>query len=349
MLELGDRSIGVNALRRDFGATHLLRGGLEREGNTIRVHIQLIDTATLSTIWADSLDGTVDNVLELEDKVANQIVAALAVRIMPDERARFLHRYSTDREALLLHRQAITLLWAPNESARLLTARQLFRRISEIDPNFAGGLAGESMTFSLQVLFQQSAEPTKDLEMAASLAKKAIEIDADFGLGYATHGLALALAGRFEEGVSIARQAVAVQPGYAYSQWMYGLVLVLSGDTERAIKHMTQALRLDPSESRTPYLNVIGIAHYAAGDYAAAIEFLDRNLERGGPTGPHMDLFHAGAYAELGQEDAARDMIDAMLLSYPEFPAEAWLSKWLDSDSLDETLNNLYRMGLPRN
>jgi tetratricopeptide (TPR) repeat protein len=129
---------------------------------------------------------------------------------------------------------------------------------------------------------------------------------------------------------------------------MYGLVLVLSGDTERTIKHMTQALRLDPSESRTPYLNVIGIAHYVAGDYAAAIEFLDRNLERGGPTGPHMDLFHAGAYAELGQEDAARAVIDAMLLSYPEFPAEAWLSRWLDSDGLHKALTNLYSAGLPK-
>jgi hypothetical protein len=78
------------------------------------------------------------------------------------------------------------------------------------------------------------------------------------------------------------------------------------------------------------------------------VDVLERNLERGGPTGPHMDVFRAGAYAELGQEDDARAVIDAMRLSYPEFPSEAWLSRWLVSDSQHKTLNNLYSAGLPK-
>jgi tetratricopeptide (TPR) repeat protein len=224
----------------------------------------------------------------------------------------------------------------------------LFQRVSEIDPNFAGGLAGESMSYSLEVIFLQSADPTTDLELAVTLAKMAVEIDDDLGMGYASLGFAFTLSGNFEEGLSYARRAVAVQPGDSYSRWMYGVVLVLSGDTGRAIEHLTEALRLDPAEPRTPYLNVLGIAHYVAGDYAAAIDVLERNLERGGPTGPHMDLFRAGAYVELGQDDDARAVIDTMRLSFPEFPHEAWLSRWLDSDSPHEMLNNLYSAGLPK-
>ena len=348
MLELESRPTSVDAFRGQYGVTHLLRGNLQREGSTIRVRSQLIDTATAATIWADSLDGAVGSVLELEDDLARQIIGALSIQIMPDEQDRFLNRFSTDREALLLYRQALTLIMAPTESARILTARQLFQRVSEIDPNFAGGLAGESMSYSLKVTFLQSADPTKDLELAVTLARKAIEIDDDFGMGYATLAFASTLLGNFEEGLSNGKRAIAVQPSDSYSRWMYGVALMLSGDTGRAIEQLTEALRLDPAKPRVPYLNLLGIAHYIAGNYAAAIDVLERNLERGGPTGPHMDLFRAGAYAELGQEDDARAVIDAMRLSYPEFPYEAWLSRWLDSDSLHEMLNNLYSAGLPK-
>jgi len=348
ILELGSRPISVDAFRTDFGVTHLLRGNLQREGNTIRVRSQLIDTATTATIWADSLDEALGNVLALEDELAHQIVSTLSVQLMPDERERFLDRFSSDREALLLFRQALTLIMAPTELTRIVTARQLFQRVSEIDSNFAGGLAGESMSYSLEVIFLQSADPTKDLELAVTLANRAVEIDEHFGMGYASLGFASTLSGNFGRGLANARQAVAVQPGDSYSRWMYGVVLVLSGDTGRAIEHLTEALRLDPVEPRTPYLNVLGIAHYVAGDYAAAIDVLERNLERGGPTGPHMDVFRAATFAALSREDDAGAIIYALRLSYPEFQHEAWLSRWLDPDSLDETLSKLYSAGMRR-
>jgi TolB-like protein/Flp pilus assembly protein TadD len=348
MLELESRPTSIRTFRAEFGVTHVLRGNLQREGSSIRVRSQLIDTATAETIWADSLNGVVGSVLELEDKLARQIIGALSIQIMPDEQDRFLNRFSTDREALLLFQQALTLIMAPNESTRISTARQLFQRVGEIDPNFAGGLSGQSMSYSLEVIFLQSVDPRKDLELAVTLAKKAIEVDDDFGMGYASLGFASTLSGNFEEGLSNGKRAIAVQPSDSYSRWMYGVALVLSGDTGRAIEQLTEALRLDPAKPRVPYLNLLGIAHYVAGNYAAAIDVLERNLERGGPTGPHMDLFRAGGYAELGQEDDARAVIDAMRLSYPEFPYEAWLSRWLDSDRLHEMLNNLYSAGLPK-
>lgn len=349
MLELGSRSITVDSIRGEFGATHVLRGSLERHGETVRVYAQLVDTATTSTVWADRFDGSVGSFLELEDRVTSQIVASLSVQIGPRERERFLRQHTTNTEALVLFRQAITLMWAPNDMARIRAARQLFHGVNDLDPDFAGAYAGESMSYVLQVLFQNSGEPAADLEKAIALAKKAVEVDAEMGLSHAALGFAYTVSGRSEEGLTSARQAVAVQPGDPYTQWLLGVDLVLSGHADMAFEPLSAALRLNPAEPRTPYLNLLGIAHYATGDYAGAVDLMERNLTRGGPSGLHMDVFRASAYAELGQEDDARAAIEPMLLSQSEFPAEAWLLRWLGSgERLQITMNSLYRLGLPQ-
>ena len=349
MLELGGRSMTVNSMRHEFGATHVLRGSLLLDEDTVRVNAQLIDTATNVTVWADRLDAKIGRSLELEDKLASQIADSLSVRILPDELKRVRRQHTNNRESIILFRQAFTVLMAPNDMERILTGRRLFQRVTELDPAFAGGYAGESMSHSLQVIFFQSREPTADLERAVALAKKAIDVDASFGMGYATLGFAYTLSGRLEEGLANATNAVAVQPGDAYSRWMLGVNLMLSGQANKAFAQLLEALRLDPVESRTPYLNTLGIAHYVTDDYAGAIYVFDRNFNRGGPVGPHMDVFRASAYSGLGDEDKARAVIDTMRLSHSEFPTEAWLSRWLGPrNNLSRTMNTLYRLGLPR-
>ncbi len=350
MLKLESRSMSIGSIRNEFGATHVLRGSLEREGNKVRANIQLIDTSTVATVWADQLEDTVDKLFDLEDAVARQVTTELLIQINPDERTRFLHRHTSDPEALLFFRQALVLIMPPNDMTRVLTARRLFRRASELDPKFAGGYAGESFTHSISVIFLKAAEPAKSLEKAIALATTAIETDPDFGMGYATLAFAYALSGRPGEGLVNARRAVAVQPGDAFGQWLFGVNLILTGKPDEAIAPLTLALRLDPVEPRTPYQNVLGIAHYATGEYATAAQILEQNLKRGGPAGPHMEVFRAAAYVELGQERKAQELVDQMLLSHPGFPVEKWLTQLLGSgDNFRRTMDSLSRLGLPPN
>jgi tetratricopeptide (TPR) repeat protein len=200
------------------------------------------------------------------------------------------------------------------------------------------------------VIFLKATEPLKSLEEATALARKAIETDPDFGMGHATLALAYVLSGKREEGLTIARRAIAVQPGDAFGQWLLGVNLVLAGKPDEAIAPLTKALRLDPVEPRTPYRNVLGIAHYAVAEYATTAEILEQNLKRGGPPGPHMDIFRAAAYVELGQVQKAQEVIDHVLLSQPRFPVEKWLTQFLGSgDSFRTTMDNLHRLGLPPN
>jgi tetratricopeptide (TPR) repeat protein len=123
--------------------------------------------------------------------------------------------------------------------------------------------------------------------------------------------------------------------------------LILSGQPAEAIPHLQEALRLDPMESRMPYLNVLGIAYYGAEDYSSALGIMEDNYERGGPKGPHMDVFIAAAMTHLGEEDEARAVIARVLKKYPSFPLRAWLERWVtDQQQLSQTIAMLQPLGL---
>ncbi len=96
-----------------------------------------------------------------------------------------------------------------------------------------------------------------------------------------------------------------------------------------------------------PYRNVLGIALYAAGDYQASLDVLEDNIRRGGPEGPHMDVFRAAAHAQLGQDDAARNLLDDMAREYRHDDVKKWLANWLAPNGrLKGTLETLGKLGL---
>jgi tetratricopeptide (TPR) repeat protein len=339
----------LNRLKREFGATHALRGSLEHENDQIRVNVQLIDIDNGTTIWADRLDSEAEHLLNLQDMLSEQIIKHLTVHTSATERALLKRHHASSPEALALYRQALVLLMPPNDMERIITAKHMFQRVIELDPEFAGGYAGLGFTHSVSVLFLKTEEPAIELDKGIDLALKAIETDPEFGMGHATLAFAYVMSGRQDEALSSARRAIDTQPGDAFTQFVYGLCLGHSGFPSEAITPLSEALRLDPAEPRTPYRNVLGLAYFATGEYARAVELFDKNLQMGGPSGPHVDLFRASAYAELGQEEMAKSIISGLVESYPEFPFEKWLARWItNSDDLERLMGNLHRLGLPQ-
>jgi len=337
----------IQYIRRKYGITHIVRGSLERESNTVVVNVQLVDTQTGATVWAQRLTRPFSTTLKLEEELALRIATELSVQIQPDERQRLNDMHATSSQAWVLYRQGLIMLIPPNDMTRILTARQFFQRAQELDPDFAGGYAGESFSHSITVLFMKASKPELELSQALPLAKQAIAVDGNFGMGYATLSFAQLFAGKPVEALKNAQKAVTVQPGDAFVQFILGMNLIIAGHAEQAILILKEALRLDPLEPRTPYLSVLGIGYYAAGNYAEALDTLEYNRHRGGPRGPHMDIFVAASYAQLGREAEASRLLREVKENHPDFPVEGWITNWLGrGDQLQQTLDMLRRLGL---
>jgi len=340
-------SMGIAEFRSRYGVTHMLRGTVEREDDRIIVNMQLVDAKTARILWAERASRALSNVFELEEELALTIAQEMSVQLQPEERARLSQEHSASFEAWLLYRQGLITMMPPRDRARVEAARHLFDRASEVDPDFAGGLVGQSFIHSTQVLFTNSPDPESELREAIDMASRAISLDPEFGPAYAMLAFAQVLDGQTAEGLSNARKSLSIQPGDALGRFVIGMSLILAGEPEQGITHLQEALRLDPLESRTPYLNVLGIAYYAAKDYSNTVSMVEKNYSRGGPAGPQTDLLLAAAYAQLGQRERANEIVGAIVDEYPQFPGRNWVARWVkDEEHLKQTLDLLQDAGL---
>jgi adenylate cyclase len=79
------RAVDVKQVARELGVRYVLEGSVRKAGNRVRITGQLIDTATGAHIWADRFDGMLDDIFELQDRVASSVVGAIEPRLRLSE------------------------------------------------------------------------------------------------------------------------------------------------------------------------------------------------------------------------------------------------------------------------
>ena len=119
-----------------------------------------------------------------------------------------------------------------------------------------------------------------------------------------------------------------IEPNSPYISTYHAAVLVASGRPEDAISHAGRALRLDPISTRTPYLNILGMSYFHAGDYQKALRSFQRNIERGGPFGAHIQAYLTATYALLGKSHLAKENLETLEMYRDGFDWKAWIRRW---------------------
>jgi len=312
------QSVSLKQVGRELGVRYVLEGSVRKAGNRLRVTAQLIDSMTDHHLWAERYDRDMEDIFEVQDEVAHNVAQALKVVLKPEEGEQIKRSPTANIEAYDIFLRTRSSLWPPTRE-NLLTARSAYLRITEIDPSFAGGHAGQSMTYSFMVVFGLGENPQEDARLARELANAALALDDSFAQGYSALGLALTATGQHEEAVASTRRALELQPGNADVQLFATFTHLIAGDIDMAHETITTALRLDPQYVRGPYLNVLGFVHFCAGRNEEAIGVFKRNVERGGPIGPPALAFHTAAYSAAGRMEEAQASAQELLNFFPAF------------------------------
>lgn len=288
-------------LGQRLGATHALRGRVERSGDRLRVTASLAECATGTQLWSEPLELSNDDPLEIRDELAGRIAATLAARLEQTTLAAARRKSPDTLATYEIVLRGLTLLRRGTPEADE-EARGLFRRALTLDPNHSRAYAGLSLSYFNEWSCQFWDRFQEHGRLAYQHAHRALELDDLDAMLHVVIGRIHLYHRQFEQASWYFDRALALCPNDAENLIQLSLCQAYLGRPETGMELAGKAMRLNPYHP----------SHYHA--YAALSYFLDRRfetaLEIGGRAGeaPIFDMpaFTAVALAHLGRLDEAR-------------------------------------------
>ena len=100
------QAVDVKRVGRELGVRYVLEGSVRRGGNRVRIAAQLIEAETATHLWADHFDGSLEDVFDLQDKVATSVAGVIEPALRAAETARSASRRTSDLSAYDLYLRA---------------------------------------------------------------------------------------------------------------------------------------------------------------------------------------------------------------------------------------------------
>ncbi|MGA9670514.1 MAG: tetratricopeptide repeat protein [Terracidiphilus sp.] len=232
-------------IARTLGVDALVEGSVIKEGDHIRVTIQLIRGATDEHFWSETYDREMRDALTLESELAQSIAEKVEVTVSGEEHQRLAaahpvapevyESYLKGRFALALENRASVEQSIPD-----------FEDALKRDPTFAPAYLGlaEAYTHLGTVLAGVSPEETRP--KVASFARKALEIDPSLVEAHVVLANVLQEEWHWTEAEAEYRQALALNPNSAEAYQWFALWLVCQGRADEAVTTTKRARALDP-------------------------------------------------------------------------------------------------------
>jgi adenylate cyclase len=128
------QAIDPKQVGRELGVRYILEGSVRKAGGRVRITAQLIDAIAGAHLWADRFDGSLEDVFDLQDRVASSVAGIIEPALQSAETARSANRPTSDLTAydLYLRAYAMTL----SSAARFAEALRLMELAIERDPRY---------------------------------------------------------------------------------------------------------------------------------------------------------------------------------------------------------------------
>ncbi|MGC2335808.1 MAG: adenylate/guanylate cyclase domain-containing protein [Pseudolabrys sp.] len=306
------RSVDVKQAGRELGVRYVLKGGVRKAANRVRIIGQLIDTTTGAHIWADRFEGGLEDAFDLQDRVTASVVGAIApkLELAEIERAKRKPTESLDAYDYYLRGLARTRHWSKEANSEAL---QMFYKAIGLDPDFASAHGMAAWCHAQRKGFRWVTNRSQEIADTTRLARRAAELGRDDAVALGTGGWALALvAGDLDDAAAFIDRALALNPNLATTWQFSGWVRVWLGEPEVAVEHFAIAMRLSPLDPLTFVAQGgTAFAHIFAGCYDLALSWAQKAV-RERPNWPEGQRLIAAAAALSGRSKEAQQAIARM-------------------------------------
>ncbi|MFK7943125.1 MAG: adenylate/guanylate cyclase domain-containing protein [Paracoccaceae bacterium] len=325
----------------ELGVAQVVRGTLRRSGDRVRVDAELIDALSGRIVWSDRIERASEDVFELQDALVAQLAQQLAEDL---ERVQDPHRFTENPEAFLLWARADEASWV-NTSASYESARALARQALALDPGFVRAKAMLGFVETQTGYFRVADDPRAALERGLEIGREVVRLAPDDW--YSRQVLAQALLNlRDYEGALVEfKRAMELEPAHPHLLTRSALALIFLGRGAEAEEMLNLSVRLNPFHNWLPD-QLLGQSIYLQGRYAQALEYLEISRNKN-PKFIGNLWWRAAAYGQLGQNERARETVDAILERMPNASISTSFIQISDPVGQERFQKGLRAAGLP--
>ena len=299
------QAIDVKQVGRELGVRYVLEGSVRKAGNRVRITAQLIDAQSGTNLWADRFDGSLEDVFDLQDRVAISVAGVIEPALQAAEMRRSAARPTTDLSTYDFYLRALATYF-PITRDRIVEAQVLLEQAIAIDRHYGPALSLAAICH-LQLTTNGWVEEAETVRRKANdLARQALQAgENDPGI---LVNAAFVLA-RFDEDIDAATglvdRALALNPSYARGWLFSGILRSWAGQHNLAIEHLETSRRLSPHERMGQPLVAMGMAYFMKHQFDDAATRLLLSIQDH-PGYPLSFRFLAACYAHMGRLDEAR-------------------------------------------
>ena len=345
------KSVDIKQVGQQLGARYVLEGSVRRAGTRLRITGQLIDAATGAHLWADRFDGTLEDIFDLQDKVTQQVVGAIAPEVDRAEIERASRRPVGNIDAVTAYYRGLPHIGFPTSPQNNDAALRYFEDAIALDPNFVPAYGGAASCIGWRWGNRWPGDFAKDCAKLSGFAERLKELGADDAFALSIIGFCLFwIKLDFDVGLEMMERAIWSNPNCARALHLRGLVRGWCGESDTAVADLEQAMRLSPREPFS-YGAMLGLAlaHHNAGRHAEAATWADKAI-RAFPPSFFVGMTQAiPCYVGAGKLEEARKLMAECLRRRPAWRRSTYVTpQWVRSPELRaEFLEAFIAAGLP--
>jgi adenylate cyclase len=271
------KAVETDQVARRLGVRYILSGSVRRSGNHVRVSAQLTEAETGDSIWAERYDRDIEDVLVLQDQIAEEVAGAIEPELLKKEGQRGAESPRSLRAWDIVRRGMWEFHKIRPESHR--RARELFLKAIEVEPNSADGYIWLARVEAGLAAYGWGNDPQAGLANGMAAALKAVQLDEKNPYSHYAVAVTHVFGGEFEPAIQAARRALGLSPSFALGHLILGAAYLHSGRPQDAIEPLEHGLRLSPFDPQNfAWLFLLSVACVFAGKPEAGLSAARRAL-----------------------------------------------------------------------
>jgi adenylate cyclase len=269
------KNIDLREMGQKLGVCTVLEGSVRKQGNKLRITVQLINVEDGFHLWSEKYDRNMDDIFAIQDEIALAITENLKVILLEKEKATITKSHTQNTEAYELYLRGRFYL----NKRFLLQSLKEFEQAVNIDPDFAKAHAGLADAYIILGFYNFL--PAKEVMPKAKLAADAaLQLDSSLCEPYCSLGMYYeSYEWNWQEARKHFLRSLELNPRYTQSHIWFGHYYLawVEGRLEEGEMHLNRAIELEPlSAICYTTKSAIGIN---AGKIEEAIQLARRGVE----------------------------------------------------------------------